>query len=220
MNNFCIPGTHPARLGGFMRGSEKVFDQKSKTRVMHGDLNMRRSVLIDNLNIRGGASIQTADSRNVADNDLLHVASAQRRQGITSQGRFVAIAMALALSACATTAPVHTDDAKRQDALRQYGTPISKAVTRNDFTVRVDVQEAQFVHYVCVSVFADIVKRSVDADVAPIAQGAQVRGCSVWHRDERRLDIYVVEPQYIEDLQGFATIGHELWHGVRGAFHK
>jgi hypothetical protein len=103
-------------------------------------------------------------------------------------------------------------------AEEKQGTAVNKSTTRNEFTVRVDVQERQFVDDVCKSVF-EAVARVADAESLPPPRGERSRGCSVWNRDERRLDLYVVEPEYVEDTQGFAVIGHELWHGVRGKFH-
>lgn len=94
--------------------------------------------------------------------------------------------------------------------------PIDKAIGRSEFTVRVDVQEAQFVDDVCRSVVAATV---ADQDTTFLKAGTSANGCSVWNRDERRLDMYVVEPESVNDAKWFSVIGHELWHGVRGKFH-
>ena len=97
-------------------------------------------------------------------------------------------------------------------------TPLNKSTTRNDFTVRIDVQEAQFVHDVCLSVLASVAQRGNTLVQQPPPQNT-IHGCSVWNEAERRLDLYVVEPDYVEDEKAFGRIGHELWHGVRGLFH-
>lgn len=116
----------------------------------------------------------------------------------------------------------------RADDPAPIRTPLLKPTGRSEFIVRIDLQAADTVDDTCRSLYDST--RAVDAPAVP---NIRSRGCSVWHNvDERayaidaagryplgRLDLYVVEPVFIEDTTGFAIIGHEVWHGMRGPFH-
>jgi hypothetical protein len=52
------------------------------------------------------------------------------------------------------------------------------------------------------------------------AKGYHLVGCSTFDDQTNTLTIWVRPPRYVGDDERFAIIGHELWHGVAGRFHK
>ena len=63
-------------------------------------------------------------------------------------------------------------------------------------------------------------------DVQRVCQGLSGRkeflsilGCSRWSAGQRRCEIYAPAPRTEQDLQRFATLGHELMHCFEGNWH-
>jgi hypothetical protein len=46
-----------------------------------------------------------------------------------------------------------------------------------------------------------------------------IAGCSRWSTEQRRCEIYAPAPRTEQDLQRFATLGHELLHCFDGSWH-
>lgn len=83
--------------------------------------------------------------------------------------------------------------------------PIRPTVYRNEFLVRIHIRTL----------------KTIDAEC--LHQGVitvnALAGCTKFDEAANRLDMWVVEPRSVDDIEGFAVIGHELWHGARGKFH-
>lgn len=94
-----------------------------------------------------------------------------------------------------------------QNGLAQ--TPLNKPTLNTSFKVQVYIiNETTDIQMVCIR----------NGAIPPPA-GRRIVGCSQYDPQLQLLYIWVKEPKYLEDINAFNIIGHELWHGVRGSFH-
>ena len=82
---------------------------------------------------------------------------------------------------------------------------VKPAEYRNEFSVRIHPTPAAEVSAAC--------KR------LGIHAREQIFACSRFHRDVNLLEMWVVDPVTMAEVDRFRSIGHELWHGARGAYH-
>ena len=86
-------------------------------------------------------------------------------------------------------------------------TPLEQTVERREFSVRINVVDAEYIGNVCARLGA-----------TPMPQS--IRACARFHEKSNVLEMWVMPPRYLEDGERFSYIGHELWHGALGDFHS
>lgn len=52
------------------------------------------------------------------------------------------------------------------------------------------------------------------------AKGHRISACNSFNQADNVQTIYVHPPRHIHDVERFHSIGHEVWHGVVGNYHK
>lgn len=84
-------------------------------------------------------------------------------------------------------------------------TPLLTDIQRSEFMVNVHQMTPAEVHAHCISIGAK-------------GEGETIGGCAEFNMGTLRM--YITAPTDMQDSMAFQLIGHELWHGVAGQFHK